>query len=101
MSIAQKPIAGCSPIAARACRVAPFVIQPWVVTPTFITPTLHVDYVITGWVATYTFFAPVMTGTDFARGECIPVPPHFDVVYAYPFNDQVHVPGRNKCTRAA
>lgn len=120
MSIASKPISGCSPIAAGSCYRVTLVTSFWGPTSeVFDSSVIGRSFVAEFWGPTSRVFSPVLVDPASGEGDCILVPahdgaiiaqPHKDYTYACafddsadapPYNDDVVVPGSQECKKEA
>jgi hypothetical protein len=101
MSIASKPIAGCSPIAAGSCITAPLVTVFWGPTSVVFEPSFVQDFVTVFWGPTSQVFPMVLVDPNAGEGDCISATPHENIAYAYALDDEVSVDPWQQCKKAA
>lgn len=105
MSIAGKPIAGCSPIAAAQCQRADVhYIAYWQNQSSFFGVSMAVPYTIPFFQVTpaSVVYAPIIVGgIDKQYADCVRVPPHDNVAYAWPEYNRAIVAPLQRCPKEA
>lgn len=103
MSIAGKPIAGCSPIAAASCRLPSHAIAYWENQSVVYGFGLEQHFEIPWFIVqpASEVFPLVLTGGDIGYAECVQVPPHDNVAYAWPDYTNAAVPPLQRCPKEA
>ena len=101
MSIAGKPIAGCSPIAAAVCRGPSNAIAYWVNQSVVYGLGIERHFEISFFENQSLVYPMVLTGRDIDYAECVLVPPHDNVAYAWPDYNEAAATPLQRCPREA